>query len=73
MRVFIISDISSSRIGICPRSEAGVLPSIVVLPWVAPNATGFFFFFFFFFEIIHRFSCPKGAMPGLLFTEVGPG
>ena len=23
--------------------------------------------FFFFFEIIHRFSCPKGAMPGLLF------
>jgi hypothetical protein len=47
MRVFIISDISSSRIGICPRSEAGVLPSIVVLPWVAPNATGFFFFFFF--------------------------
>ena len=22
---------------------------------------------FFFFEIIHRFSCPKGAMPGLLF------
>ena len=24
-------------------------------------------FFFFFFEIIYRFSCPKGAMPGLLF------